>query len=95
LTRGIKGRLQDSILKRRGLAPSTQGGLRSSEPAPADPNKTLAMRLLEAQFGVSIEELLQYGTLAETGKHLGIDESTVSKWRLALGLRNKVYQSGE
>lgn len=95
MTRGIKGRLQDGILKRRGLSPSTQGGLRRTKAPPADPNKTLAMRLLEAQFEVPIEVLLQEGSLAEVGALLGIDESTVSKWRLVLGLRDRVDQSVE
>ena len=54
---------------------------------PGDPNKTLAMRLIEARLGKLIEELLSEGSLKEVAELLGIKESTVSKWRLRLGLR--------
>ena len=54
---------------------------------PEDPNKTLAMRLIEARLGVMIEELLSEGSLKEVALLIGVKESTVSKWRLRLGLR--------
>jgi len=54
---------------------------------PIDPNKTLAMRLIEARLDRLIEDLLMEGSLKEVADLLGIKESTVSKWRLRLGLR--------
>ncbi|KKM82281.1 hypothetical protein LCGC14_1321120 [marine sediment metagenome] len=74
----------DAILKRRlKVVP------RTDEPVEVNHNKTLAMRLLENQFGQTIEYLLdeEQGSLKEVAKTLGIDESTVSKWRLRLGMR--------
>lgn len=64
-----------------------QGHLEPAPDEPDDPNKTLAMRLIEARLGVMIEELLSEGSLKEVAVLLGIKESTVSKWRLRLGLR--------
>lgn len=95
MTKGIKRRLQAQVLKRRGLVPLDYSGLQSTKPIPITPGRTLAMRLIEAQFGVPIEQLLRDGTLAEVGRVLGIDESTVSKWRLLLGLRSKADQSDD
>jgi nicotinate-nucleotide pyrophosphorylase (carboxylating) len=54
-----------------------------------DPRKTLAMRLLEEKFGQPIEFLLAQGTLNEVAEALGITFTTVSKWRLRLGLRER------
>ena len=83
--KGPKARIQEAILKKR-------HGLRIvplDEPAKVDPRKTLAMRLMEQQHGISIEDLISedVGSLATVAKILGIDESTVSKWRLRLGMR--------
>lgn len=92
MSRNIQGRIRERILKERGLAPSPKGSLEPKEPMSIpDPDslKTLAMRLLEIQFGVPIEELLQVGDLKTTARILGIDQSTVSLWRLRLGLRRK------
>lgn len=78
-------KVQRSILRRKGLKPERYHGLKSPE-LPTDDNKTLAMRLLEVHFDAKIEDLLFYGNLAATARYLGIDPSTVSKWRLKLGL---------
>lgn len=83
--KGIKGRIQEGILKRREEVGVPVGG----ELPPTDVNKTLAMRLMEARFNLSIAVLLQQGTLEEVAELLGIDQSTVSKWRLRLGLRTQ------
>ncbi len=64
-----------------------QGHLEPMPDEPGDPNKTLAMRLIEARLGRLIEELLSEGSLKEVAKLIGVKESTVSKWRLRLGLR--------
>jgi hypothetical protein len=81
--------LQRDILKKRGLESEYYGGLKPQEIVP-DSSKTLAMRLIEVRFGIPIEELLkveQYENLEPIAKKLGIDISTVCKWRLKLGLR--------
>lgn len=87
-------RFQRDILKRRGVEPTHYHGLKSKEITPddSDSRKTLAMRLIERQFStpdnpVMIEDLLLFGDLAATARHLGISISTVSVWRLRLGLR--------
>ena len=90
MTKGIKSRLRDSILKKRGIEPGVGIGLgeQITSVPPPDGIKTLAMRLLEARFGIPIAVLLQSGKLSEVSEFLGVDESTVSKWRLRLKLRS-------
>ncbi|KKM75844.1 hypothetical protein LCGC14_1386030 [marine sediment metagenome] len=83
----FKERVRRKILKDRGLVRAGKGHLEPAPDEPGDPNKTLAMRLIEARLGVMIEELLSEGSLKEVAVLLGIKESTVSKWRLRLGLR--------
>ncbi len=83
----FKERIRRKILKDRGLVRTGKGHLEPAPDEPGDPNKTLAMRLIEARLGVMIEELLSEGSLKEVADLLGVKESTVSKWRLRLGLR--------
>jgi hypothetical protein len=82
-----KERIRRKVLKDRGLIRTGQGHLEPMPDEPNDPNKTLAMRLIEARLGRLIEDLLAEGSLKEVALLLGIKESTVSKWRLRLGLR--------
>ena len=82
-----KERIRRKVLKDRGLIRTGQGHLAPASTEPGDPNKTLAMRLIEDRLGVMIEELLAEGSLKEVAVLLGVKESTVSKWRLRLGLR--------
>lgn len=78
---------QRAILRRKGLKPGHYRGLKVTELS-SDSTKTLAMRLLEREFETQIEDLLtKHEGLAATARYLGIDPSTVSKWRLKLGLR--------
>lgn len=84
----FKERIRRDLLKKRGLVRTGYGHIEDKPDVPHDPRKTLAMRLLEAQFDCPIEELLVLGGIREVGNRLGIDSSTVSKWRLRLGLRN-------
>ena len=90
----FKERMRQQLLARRGLTRVGQGHLESLPPLelvpefPGAEHKTLAMRLIEQRFGVPIEELLVEGALQEVGTLLGIDQSTVSKWRKLLGLRD-------
>ena len=83
----FKERVRRKVLKDRGLIRTGQGHLEPASTEPGDPNKTLAMRLIEDRLGVMIEDLLSEGSLKEVAVLLGIKESTVSKWRLRLGLR--------
>lgn len=83
----FKERVRREVLRKRGLVRAGHGRLESAPDEPTDPNKTLAMRLIEARLGVPIEESLMAGSLEEVAKLLGINETTVSKWRLRLGLR--------
>ena len=83
----FKERIRRQVLKNRGLVRTGKGHLEPMPTEPVDPNKTLAMRLIEARLGVMIEELLAEGSLKEVALLLGISESTVSKWRLRLGIR--------
>jgi len=54
---------------------------------PPDPRKTKQMRLLEALWREPIEFLIGEGKEADIGEQLGVAESTISRWRLRLGLR--------
>ena len=85
----IRRRIRERVLKERGLEPSSAGSLQTKEIPDPDGVKTLAMRLLEQHFNMPIEALVQMGNLVETAKLLGIDQSTVSLWRLRLKLRRK------
>jgi hypothetical protein len=94
-----KERLQDSVLNRRGLERSEVGKLvvtdgtqfakrRSKIP---DSNKTTLMKVLETSFDEPIEELISLKfSLISAAKRLGITESCVSRWRLQLGMRDRV-----
>ncbi len=83
----FKERVRRKLLKDRGLIRVGKGHLEPMPDEPDDPNKTLAMRLIEARLGIVIEELLSEGSLKEVALLIGVKESTVSKWRLRLGLR--------
>lgn len=88
MTKGIKSRLRDSILKRRGMETDRYTGLKKvASIPPPDGIKTLAMRQIEARFDTPIEELLMEGELSEVAYKLGVHFTTVSKWRERLGLR--------
>lgn len=89
-----KERVKRDILKRRGLEPAGQGRLRPERiKMSGNKKKTLAMRLIESQLGLPIEVLLLEGKEANIAERLGIHESTVSKWRLKLGLRERQKES--
>lgn len=87
MTKQIKQRLQDQILKQRGLETTKYIGLEDTTVSPPDGIKTLVMRQIEARFGRPIEELLMDGSLNQVASKLGIDFTTVSHWRERLELR--------
>lgn len=49
--------------------------------APSIIDKTYLMKYVELKHGGKIEDLLYPGTIYEVAKRLGIDFTTVSKWR--------------
>lgn len=84
---GFKERVRRDILKKRD---KVRGGYGKVLPAPAPVrrrNLTLAMHLMEQQHGKSMEELIGTGEIKDIGLALGVDPSTISKWRKRLGLR--------
>ncbi len=84
---GFKERIRRDLLANRGLERTGKGHVEAIPTPPSDPHKTLIMMLLEDKHGQPMEELLMAGTLEEVGGTLGVDQSTVSKWRKRLGLR--------
>jgi hypothetical protein len=81
----LRKKARDAMMRRHGVEPA---------PPPPKPqfsvaNKTLAMRLLERQHGEDIIELLKprkgEKDLYAVGKRLGINYTTVCKWRKRLG----------
>jgi hypothetical protein len=84
---GFKERTRRTILKRHGQARTGYGHIEDRRVS-TDPRKTLTMRLLEDKFDLPMEQILMEGDLKEVGDRLGIHISTVSKWRLRLGLRD-------
>ena len=80
--------LRNRVLKRHGLQP-TEGGRLEANPVESDPSgrKTLAMMLVERAFDTKLEKLLMQGNHSEVAQKLGIAKTTVSAWRLRLGLR--------
>ena len=88
MSRDMKS-LRNRVLRKHGLQPIDGGRLGAATLA-RDPTgrKTLAMMLIERVFDANIEELLMQGTHREVAQRLGIAETTVSMWRLRLGLRN-------
>lgn len=62
-------------LKRMTRKPTTIDDLPSSF------RKTRAMRYVELKFGKRLEDLIATGTLDSLEKKLGVDRTTISKWR--------------
>lgn len=75
--------IRQKILKQRGIVgfqPQTRQPVAFGEQESAVPKTTL-MRYLELKHNKSIEELLASGSNYELEKKLGVDFSTISKWR--------------
>lgn len=74
--------LRKRILKQRGVElkrmtrkPTTIDDL------PSKFRKTKAMKYIELKFGKRLEDLIMIGNIYKIAKKLGINYSTVSKWR--------------
>jgi len=83
--------LRDKILAEHGLtvyqrAKGKQRRLVTVLPTMPTGSKTILMELLEARHKKDIRKLLMAGSLTVVAKNLGIDFTTVSKWRKRLGL---------
>lgn len=95
MPRAGKQQLRNLILERRGLLKGKQGKLRIKPPLanPATPERkgvTYAMKLLEKEYGMPIEQLIdpKLGN-NKVARRLGVDPATVSRWRYKLGLLKK------
>lgn len=53
----------------------------SVDQLPAPYNKTRLMQLIELRFGKRLEDLIFKCTIYEAEKKLGVDASTISKWK--------------
>lgn len=75
--------LRRMILKSRNIG-VLERGTRNPLPysdAPSKFNKTYAMKLLELRYGTPVEELIMEGNIYELEKRLGVDATTISRWR--------------
>ena len=74
--------LRKRILKQRGveLEKHTRSQVSIADSS-APFSKTALMKMLELKFGEHIERLLEGGTIYEAANRLGVNASTVSKWR--------------
>ena len=87
--------VRSRILKQRGveLAKHTRKP-RTADDLPAPYPKTRAMKYLELKFGKRLEELILVGNIYDLEKKLGVDATTISKWRkLVNETRDKIFWS--
>lgn len=86
-------KIRKEILKQRGV----QMEKHTRKPVPVTDiptpfKKTTLMKLLESQQGLPIEQFIFIGTIYEAEKNLGIDATTISKWRtLITDARDKEF----
>lgn len=74
--------LRRRVIKQRGV--EFKKGSRkpiSVDQLPSPYKKTRLMQLIELRHGERLENLIYKGTIYEVEKRLGVDASTVSKWR--------------
>ena len=74
--------IRKRILKQRGveLKKHTRKPVHVAE-LPSPYHKTRLMQLVEHQQGQRLEFLIYTGTIYDVEKRLGVDASTISKWR--------------
>jgi len=83
--------IRQRILKQRGIVgfqPQTRKPLTASE-SPSVIDKTPLMKYLEIKYNDTIENLLSTCSNYELEKKLGVDYSTISKWRKLI--RKAIY----
>ena len=74
--------LKQRILKKRNvvLEPRTKNPITVDE-LPTPFHKTIRMRFIELKHGIPIQELVADGSIDDVAYVIGVDRSTVSKWR--------------
>ena len=78
-------KMRDKTLRERGL--ELKGGLRVEIGRPGEfTNKTPTMLLIEARTGEDIRKLIKKGTVRSIGRRLGVNYTTICRWRKALGM---------
>lgn len=85
--------IRKRILKQRGveLKKLSRKPVRFAQ-LPTPYKKSRLMQLVELQFNTRLEDLIFTGTIYEAEKKLGVDASTISKWRKLVGeARNKEF----
>lgn len=73
--------LKKKLLKERGLQSVGYGKIVPIDEAATKFHKTWHMKYLEVKHHTPIDQLLYPGTIYAVAKRLGVDYSTVSKWR--------------
>ena len=89
MTRTSSAKLRRSILKQRGveLAKLTRKPT-THDDIPALYPKTRLMKYIELKFKDRLENIIFTGTIYELEKKLGIDATTISKWRKLISETN-------
>jgi len=72
--------LRRQILKGRKLAKQGKK-LVTYDDVPAPYHKTQHMKYVELKFGAPLEDLIMNGSNREAAERVGVDYSTISKWR--------------
>ena len=75
-------KIRKGILKQRGveLQKATRKPVTHND-LPSPYHKTRLMRYIELKFKDRLENIIAEGTIYELEKKLGVDASTISKWR--------------
>lgn len=86
--------IRRKVLKDRGV--KLEKHTRKPQPLPNELpssfSKTPMMKYLEIKHGTPIEQLIFEGSIYKAGKKLGVNPSTISKWRKAISeLREKEF----
>lgn len=87
-----KKTLKSKILKSRGQVSVGYGKITTPDKLSAAFHKTHLMKYIELQFGEPLDKLIAKGTIYEVGKRLGVDYSTISKWRKMVREADKVAE---
>ena len=79
--------LKDKILKKRNvvLEPRTKNPITVDE-LPTPFKKTSLMKYIELKHGTPIHQLITVGSIDDVAYVIGVDRSTVSKWRKRIRL---------
>ena len=84
--------IRSKILKARGEVSAGYGKISTPDKLSAAFHKTHLMKYIELQFGKPLPELIAKGTIYDVAKRLGVDYSTISKWRKVIKESDKVVE---